>query len=125
MNKIIICLSAVFLLYGQTAYSQNTAWVLWSYLEISSVKGDTSSWRVEDAFEDLKICKAAAEQMAKIFTKGTEKRLIELNAGFRTSTRSTDEPPFTTITEKWLCLPGGTNPGMTVHPSSRGEESKK
>ena len=125
MKNLIICINAVFLLYGHAAYSQTTAWVLWNYLEISSVKGDASSWRVEDAFEDLKICKAAAEKMAKIFTKGTEKELFELNAGFRTSTRSTDESPYTTITEKWLCLPGGTNPVITVPPSSRGEESKK
>ena len=32
----------------------------------SSAKGDTSSWSVEVAFEDLKICKAAAEKMANI-----------------------------------------------------------
>ena len=72
MKNLIICLNAVFLLYGHTAYSQNTAWVLWSYLEISSVKGDTSSWSVEDAFEDLKICKAAAEKWLRYLQKGLE-----------------------------------------------------
>jgi hypothetical protein len=124
MKKTIICLSAAFLLCGPAAYSQTIAWVFWRYLEVVNVKGEASGWSVEDAFEDIKSCKAAAEKAGQGIARAMKEELLELNAGFWLM-KSTKDPPFQSTTYKWLCLPGGTNPGITVRPSSGGEEGRK
>jgi hypothetical protein len=99
MKKTIICLSAAFLLCGPAAYSQTIAWVFWRYLEVVNVKGEASGWSVEDAFEDIKSCKAAAEKAGQGIARAMKEELLELNAGFWLM-KSTKDPPFQSTTYK-------------------------
>jgi hypothetical protein len=77
-----------------------------SFESVSS-KGSANSWRVQDAFEDLKTCKLHAEKAVKR-NKSPGVEDFELNAGYYLYSSQRD--PLHELTRMWLCLPAGTNP---------------
>ena len=100
------------------------AWVLWYQQHFNSLKGELESWRVTDAFETFKSCKAGAEHEANLLNRAKKKEDPsaktelpgELNAGFYFYR---DQGEGRSFTEKWLCLPAGTQPDSFIRNTTK------
>jgi hypothetical protein len=107
----IFFLSSPVRLVAQQKVQPEKAWMLWEYFEVStSGKRSSPGWYALETFEDLKSCKAEATRMAQKIAGAMEENRLELKAG-----------EYFQHIQEWLCLPGGTNPEITVRP---GKESQ-